>query len=139
MAHALIVLDASAAMALVLAEDEGEEVAELIRDTIAVNGQIFVPDLFWYEIGNGMLAAERARRIAANTTFAAVSILIRFPVVTHRQTDFPVVERVLTLARENQLTYYDACYLELALRFQAPLKSFDVHLQSLKHSFPLIL
>jgi len=114
-------------------------VAELIRDTIAVNGQIFVPDLFWYEIVNGLLAAERAHRIAANTTSAAVSIFIRFPVVTHRQTDFSVVERVLSLARENQLTCYDACYLELALRFQAPLKSFDVHLQSLKHSFPLIL
>ena len=51
MAYALVVLDASAALALVLAEDEGEEVAELINNTISINGQIFVPGLFWYEMG----------------------------------------------------------------------------------------
>jgi predicted nucleic acid-binding protein len=139
MAHALIVLDASAAMALVLAEDPGEEVAELIHDTIAINGQIFVPELFWYEVGNGLLAAERADRIAPQTTSMAVSEFARFPVVTHQQSDFPTADRILTLARENGLTYYDASYLELALRFQAPLKSFDTHIQILKPSFPLIL
>ena len=139
MAHALIVLDASAAMALVLAEGEGEEVAGLIRETMAVNGQIFVPGLFWYELGNGLLAAERADRMAPQTTSLAVSEFARFPVVTHQQVDFAETERILNLARDNRLTYNDASYLELALRFQAPLKSFDTHLVSLRGSFPLIL
>jgi len=139
MAYALIVLDASAAMALVLAEDEGEEVAELIRETIDVNGQIFVPGLFWYELGNGLVMAERSDRIAPQKTPVAVSEFARFPVVTHQQTDFPTIDRILTLVREYQLTYYDASYLELALRFQAPLKSYDTHLVNLKASSPLIL
>ena len=69
----------------------------------------------------------------------AVSQFARFPVVTHQQTDPPVIERLLNLARANGLTYYDASYLELALRYQAPLKSFDTHLLSLKSAFPLIL
>ena len=139
MAHALIVLDASAAMALVLAEGEGEEVAGLIRETMAVNGQIFVPGLFWYELGNGLLAAERADRMAPQTISLAISKFARFPVVTHQQADFAETERILNLARDNRLTYNDASYLELALRFQAPLKSFDTHLVSLRGSFPLIL
>ena len=139
MAHRLIVLDASAAMALLLTEEEGEEVAELLRGTIAVNGQVFVPALFWYELGNGLLAAQRTGRITYQATSAAVSGFNRLPVVTHLQNGFTIADRVLTLARENQLTYYDASYLELALRFEAPLKSCDTHLRRLKTSCPLIL
>ena len=139
MAYALIVLDASAALALVLAEDQGEEVEELIHETIAVNGQIFVPGLFWYELGNGLVLAERADRIVLQATSAAVSKFTLLPIVTHQQSDFPTADRITTLARENELTYYDASYLELALRFQAPLKSYDTHLVNLRGSFPLIL
>jgi predicted nucleic acid-binding protein len=139
MAYPLIVVDASAALALLLAEEEGEEVAGLIHDTIAINGQIFVPGLFWYELGNTLIMAERADRIAANSSSVAVSEFARLPIVTHQQSDFPTADRILKLVRENELTYYDGSYLELALRFQAPLKSFDTHLINLRCSFPLIL
>jgi predicted nucleic acid-binding protein len=139
MAHPLIVLDASAALALVLTEAEGQEVAELIGDTMSVNGQIFVPGLFWYELGNGLLMAERADRITPGSSSAALSGFSRLPVVTQQQGDFPTLVRIVSLAQENDLTYYDASYLEVALRFGAPLKSFDAHLNKLKASFPLIL
>ncbi len=43
------------------------------------------------------------------------------------------------LARETGLTYYDASYLELAVRYEAPLKSFDTHIVNLKASYPLII
>ncbi|UCF97056.1 MAG: type II toxin-antitoxin system VapC family toxin [Spirochaetaceae bacterium] len=139
MAHALIVLDASAALALVLTEDEEQEVADLISDRLSINGQIFVPGLFWHELGNGLLMAERSRRIAQRSSSKAVSYFVQLPIITHQQTDPLICSRIMGLARENQLNYYDASYLELALRFEAPLKSFDPHLQNLKSSFPLIL
>ena len=139
MAYPLIVLDASAAMALLLTEEHGEEVAELLRGTISVNGQVFVPALFWYELGNGLLAAQRTGRITARAISAAVSGFNRLPIVTHLQNGFSLADRVLALARENQLTCHDASYLELALRFEAPLKSFDTHLRKLKPACPLIL
>ena len=139
MAYPLIVVDASAAIALLLAEDEGEEVAELIRDTVEINGQIFVPELFWYEVGNALVMAERAHRLTHQSSSVAVSIFARLPIVSQRQSDFSTADRILKLARENELTYYDASYLELALRFQAPVKSFDTHLVGLRGSFPLIL
>jgi predicted nucleic acid-binding protein len=139
MVHALVVLDASAALAMVLTEEEGQEVAELIGGTISVNGQIFVPGLFWYELGNGLLMAERTDRIASGSSSAALSSFCRLPIVTQQQGDFPILARIVSLAQENDLTYYDASYLELALRCGAPLKSFDAHLNKLKASFPLIL
>ena len=139
MAHPLLVVDASAAAALLLAEEEGEEVAELIRNTIAVNGQIFVPGLFWFELGNVLVTAERADRLTARSSSQALSDFTRLPIVTHQQSDLPAADRILTLSREHGLTYYDASYLELALRFQAPLKSSDSHLLSLRTVFPLIL
>ena len=46
MPYALVVLDASAALALLLAEDQGAQVEHLIAGTISINGQIFVPGLF---------------------------------------------------------------------------------------------
>ena len=139
MAYPLVVMDASAAAALLLAEDKGEDVAELIRDTVAINGQIFVPGLFWFELGITLVTAERADRLTAQSSSAALREFARLPVVTHQQSDFTAADRILTLSRENGLTYYDASYLELALRFQAPLKSYDTHIAGLRDRFPLIL
>ena len=141
MPYTLVVLDASAALALVLAENEGAEIEEIISGTISINGQIFVPGLFWYELGNGLLMAERKNRISPQTNSAAVSSFARLPIVTHQggETDYSIHHRIIGLARDNGLTYYDASYLELAMRYEAPLKSFDTHLVKLKASFALIL
>ena len=139
MPYALIILDASAALALLLAEKEGAEVEEIINGTISSNGQIIVPGLFWYELGNGLLMAELKNRIPPQSNAAAISSFAQLPIVTQQEMDFPIHNRILGLARENGLTYYDASYLELAIRYEAPLKSFDTHLVNLKTSFALIL
>ncbi len=88
MPHALIVMDASAALALLLAEDEGTEVEEILNATISINGQIFVPGLFWYELGNALLMAERNNRIDRASNITAMSSFARLPIVTHQETDF---------------------------------------------------
>ncbi len=139
MPYAIVVLDASAALALLLAENEGAEVEEIINGMISINGQIFVPGLFWCELGNGLIMAERKNRIGPQSNATAVSSFARLPIVTHQETDFTIRNRIMGLARENGLTYYDASYLELAMRYEAPLKSFDTHLLNLKASFALIL
>jgi predicted nucleic acid-binding protein len=139
MPHSLIVLDASAALALILAEDEGTEVEEILNATISINGQIFVPGLFWYELGNALLTAERKNRIDRPSNTTAISGFARLPIVTHQESDFAIHNRIMGLARETGLTYYDASYLELAMRYEAPLKSFDTHIINLKASFALII
>ena len=134
----LVVLDASAALALVLAEKEGEEVEMLAREILEDNGQIFAPELFWYEVLNGLLSAERRGRIGQQELSSATAGLMRLSIVCHTGSDASALERTMELAIRHDLAYYDACYLELAIRFQARLKSFDAHLLALNDVYPFI-
>ena len=88
MPYAIVVLDALAALALLLAENEGAEVEEIINGTISINGQIFVPGLFWYELGNGLIMAERKNRIGPQSNATAVSSVAPHPIVTQQETDY---------------------------------------------------
>ncbi len=135
----LLVLDASAALALILAEEEGSKTAEAITDIAERNGQIFVPDLFWYELGNGLLSAERRDRITTEEASTALILFARLPIVNHPTADPRALEELLKLARIHQLTAYDASYLELTLRHKASLLTFDDHLQKLKSKYDCIL
>ena len=139
MPYALVVLDASAALALLLAESEGREVAEIVNSTISSNGQIFVPSLFWYELGNALLMAERANRIGPHSNTTALSNFAQLPIVTHQDSDLATLNRVTGIAQATGLNFYDASYLELAMRYDALLKTFDTHLVNLKTSYPLII
>ena len=139
MSAALIVLDASAAMALLLSEGEGSEVENLIRDTVSKNGQIFVPGLFWYELGNGLLMAEGRDRVTTDAATQALLAFTQLPIVTHQAPNASTQVRILGLAQVNGLTYYDASYLELTVRCEAPLRTFDSHLTALKTTYPVIL
>ena len=135
----IVVLDASAALALVLADEEGAEVQELLLDVVERNGQIFVPALFWYELGNGLLSAARAGRIGTEAREKAVGTIGRLPVVTDMDLGEAARSRVMSLADGNELTFYDAAHLELAQRFQCRLKTCDRHLLSLKEKYPDIV
>jgi len=135
----LLVLDASAALALLLAEKDGSEVAEVLEDTINSNGQVLVPGIFWYELGNGLLDAERRRRLSRQELTAAERCFSRLPIVTHTACDEEDRQSIFRLARKHELSFYDSSYLELALRHQATLVTCDVHLMRLKGTYPQVL
>jgi len=138
MSFPLIVLDASAALALVLTDEEGARIAAIVEDTINGNGQIFVPGIFWYELGNGLLTAERRNRLSRQEVGAAGGHLARLPIVTHIPSDWADHQRTYQLARTHALSFYDASYLELALRYQAILASCDAHLIGLQGAYPQV-
>lgn len=135
----LVVLDASAALALLLVEEEGARVAEVLENTISRNGQIFVPGVFWYEVGNGLLAAERRKRLSGEQLTTVEELFSRLPVVTHALADATSLRAVHELARKHGLSFYDASYLELALRSQASLITCDAHLTALRGAYPRLL
>jgi len=138
MGFPLIVLDASAALALLLAEQEGGKAAALIEKTIDRNGQIFVPGVFWHELGNGMLTAERQNRMNRRQITDAEGYFSRLPIVTQGFSDPVHRQKTYELAREHELSFYDASYLELALRLQASLATCDAHLAGLKSLYPRV-
>ena len=81
---------------------------------------------FWpFEVANAFLSAERRKRVtmAEVTTFldfvSGFSIFLDTPQMTS------AFDQVLALARQQNLTEYDAAYLELALRKNLPLATLD--------------
>jgi predicted nucleic acid-binding protein len=125
MSYPGIVLDTSAAMALFLQEKEGIQLEEIINNILNSNGQIFVPSLFWFEVGNTLISAFNRKRITQEEIQGIEFDISELPVVTDPFPDLAIRIRIREIAILKNLTYYDASYVELAKRLELPLKSFD--------------
>lgn len=115
-----VVPDVSAILGQAL-DDEDATFAEAVIAAIA-RDEAVVPTLFWYEIRNVLVMAERRKRIAAARTTAFLSDLALLPITVD---SLPREASVLDLARRRSLAVYDATYLELAQRIDAPLATLD--------------
>jgi predicted nucleic acid-binding protein len=115
-----IVPDVSAVLALALS-DEDADFANAVIDAIATESAD-VPSLFWFEIRNALLMAERRKRLSIAQTSSFLSHLDVLPLHVDTRPREPVV---LDLVRRCGLTVYDAAYLELSLRKQLPLATLD--------------
>lgn len=134
-----VVMDASAFLALVLSEDRGPEVEAVLTDIISRNGQVLVPPLFWYEVMNGLVTAVRRERISAADLRAIETDMHRLPLSPDQVPSEFIRQRIRELALEHHLAFYDASYLELALRYTVPLLTMDGHLLDLREEYPELI
>ena len=125
------VLDASVALSWFV-DVPVHPYAVRVRDQLAAGKARGVsPQLWTLEFGNGILVAERRKllsQVQADECIEKMTHLLRSSVeldAMHAQLD-----DLLRLSRKFQLTVYDACYLELALRRQVPLATLDKSLQA---------
>ena len=81
------------------------------------------------EVGNTLLIAERRQSIAAGDHRQLLRRLATLPIVTDIETAPRAWHETVELAERHRLTLYDATYLELSLRRQLPLATFDAALQ----------
>jgi predicted nucleic acid-binding protein len=116
------VIDASSVLAWCF-EDEGGPQADAPIDKVAVEGAA-VPDLWFLEIANGLVTAERRGRIKPAESATFVAMLEDLPIVADRATG-RALHATMSLAREHRLTAYDAAYLDLAMRLGLPLATDD--------------
>jgi predicted nucleic acid-binding protein len=107
-------------MAWVL-HDEASSYAEAALSHIVCEGGI-VPELWWLETRNVLLMAERRNRLTREDADTADAALRDLGLVQDTAMDRA---QVLRLARSHSLTSYDATYLELALRHEAPIATLD--------------
>jgi predicted nucleic acid-binding protein len=114
------VLDASIAACWAF-EDEDHPIATQALARIRADEAI-VPSLWWFEVRNTLIVNERRGRIAENDTATFLRLLSRLAVAVDRSPD---EGDVLAFARRYRLTVYDASYLELARRQDAPLATID--------------
>jgi len=120
----VLVIDNSIVLAWCLA-DEGDALADAAIRAVAVHGGI-VPGIWWYELRNSLVVNERRGRLESADTQATLADLRDLGIVIDRDYDEGMV---LEIAREHALSVYDAVYVEVALRRQAPLATLDIRLR----------
>ncbi len=109
-----LVLDCSVAVSWCF-EDEASAETDALLERVRDEGAI-VPALWHLELGNVLVQAERRRRLTAADTTARLELIADLPIQTDDETPPRALREVLTLARAEGLTTYDAAYLELAMR-----------------------
>ena len=117
------VLDCSIAAAWFFEDEarpETDHLLEHLRD-----GGALVPNLWHLEVGNVLIQAEKRGRITTAQISVRLELLANLPIVTDTETNLRAFREILTLARSQVLTTYDAAYLELAIRRGIPLATQD--------------
>lgn len=114
------VLDASATAAFLLADEESPSAGLLLE--LLLHQRAIVPTVWWFEIRNLLLTAERRKRIDTDEADRLLVNLSRYPIDIDT---LPDGNDVLRTARSRNLTLYDAPYVQLAARLDLPLATLD--------------
>ncbi len=116
-----VVLDASAALALIRSEPHRSAIREVIDRHLGARGRLLVPDIFWLEITNALV---RRHALPPDRVVDAILSIDELPVETICQ-DRPQLLLALDLAAHHDLTSYDAAYLALTEVEDARLLTLD--------------
>lgn len=121
------VLDASVTLAWCF-EEERNDYAERVLACLE-ESQAVVPSIWPLEVCNVLLIAERKKRIGMSDTRRFVAIIDALPIMVVAENTMRIFSEVISLARAQQLSTYDAAYLDLAMRLGLPLATRDRALQ----------
>lgn len=118
-----MVVDASTALAWCFPDERGTYADAVL---LALEGKtMFVPSIWPLEIANAVLVGERMKRLRRPEIQRFTALLEALPLALDSQTVGEHIGNVLPLAREYGLSAYDAAYLELSIRYEAPLATLD--------------
>jgi predicted nucleic acid-binding protein len=118
-----LVLDASMTIAWLFKDEQTEATQAILRRVVAEGA--FVPSLWRLEVANVLRNAVRRGRCDDTYVDQSLARLTRLPIKRDEETDDHAWTSTRTLAKQEDLTLYDAAYLELALRKTLPLASCD--------------
>ena len=130
-----LVLDASISLAWLL-DDEESPIAEAARARLATDNAL-VPGIWRLEMRNALLVAERRKRLSRRMADERLDALAILPIQTDNEPSLP---GTMALARTCGMSFYDALYLELALRTSAHLATLDTSLRraAAKEGIPVL-
>ncbi len=121
-----LVLDASLTMAWCFL-DEATPYTWSVLDLVRASGAV-VPTIWPVEVTNTILVGERRGRLTEAQSTRFVQVLQGLPIALDQGAVTGAWDRVLTVGREQDLSAYDASYLELAMRRGLPLATLDARL-----------
>ena len=113
-------LDASISLAWLLDGETAPEV-DAARQRLAIDNA-YVPRNWHLELRSALLAVERGGRITWRMADERLSALAELPIRTDHKPNFRIA---MNLARTRGTSFYDALYLELALRRSSELATLD--------------
>ena len=120
------VLDASMALAWLFKREKADEADCAERALLTLeHAEAAVPPLWHTELANVLLVGERRRIVTEAQVIDYLSRLSRLPIITDDTAPASRRDLVMALAREHGLSAYDATYLELALRANKGIATFD--------------
>jgi predicted nucleic acid-binding protein len=123
-----IVIDASVTLSW-LFPDETSNYADNVQDRLDDEDAV-VPSLWPLEVANGILMAERSKRLSEAEVIRILDQLSSFNILIEESVSTAEISRILNVARIEKLTAYDAAYLDLAMREGLPLATLDEGLRA---------
>lgn len=124
----LFVLDCSVTMTWFF-HGESTPATDSLLDQLQSGGSAVVAGHWPLEVGNTLMMGERRKRCSPADSSQFISILDSLEIEADRETGTRAVADSLALARSQNLTLYDAAYLELAMRRKLPLATLDIDLR----------
>ncbi len=122
------VLDGSVTMAWYFADESNPYADSVLSDLESAHA--LVPSLWSLEVANTVLVGERRKRSTEAQAAAWLGILESLPIAVDGETTSHAWSSTLALARSQNLSAYDAAYLELAMRRGLPLATLDDKLKA---------
>lgn len=122
------VLDNSVALSWCFEDEQTPAVMDLL-DRVTETGAS-APLIWPLEALNGLLAAERRRRLDPDRRTQLAKFLRELPIAIDMDTADRAWDATIRLAARFRLSVYDAAYLELAQRRRLPLATLDRDLRT---------
>ncbi len=104
-------------------EDEADAYADSALEALSREGAA-VPGVWGLEVTNALVVGERRERLAPADSIRFLTLLRELPLEVE-ETSLDGLNGLLDLARDQNLSSYDAAYLYLAMRRGMPLASRD--------------
>ena len=105
-------------------KDETNKYADTVLDKLTESAAV-VPSIWPLEIVNVLLVAERQKRLSESDSIRFITLLSQLPIIVEDERPKMMMKELLALARRNNLSGYDASYLDLAMRKGFPIATSD--------------
>jgi predicted nucleic acid-binding protein len=119
MARFSLVLDASVAVKWFseIGENGVSQALEILESILKDAIEVRIPDLLFYEVANALshkkhLSEEEVQTATSNLFMLHLSVI---PV------DLLLLKKSIAIARQSNITVYDACYIAVAAHYNCPL------------------
>lgn len=118
------VIDCSATMSLFLPDENDTNYTNIIHKQLE-NKDCIVPSIWCYEIANVLLSCKKRNRLDDKQINEIANLIYKLPIDVENNNLHFIHNNVFNIASLNELSIYDASYIELAIRFNCSIATLD--------------